>query len=237
MRCITTTEQLISYLDSTADPTVSEHIDSCMDCQRRARELARSQQRFAAKMAGTDCPNTMNLGEYHLRMMSNSERESIRQHIRDCASCLARLNQVAAQTELPAMAKRAALSQGKTAFNSAIFYPVIPQAQMAQGLRGSTADTATNSSMDYTIDLGKISIRLARSTANTNLIDITGLMLGVQAPFNKVNLLVADSEQEVASVAVNRLGGFSIEGVLSGAYDLQLVAESDFSVLLREFNI
>lgn len=238
MRCPTTTEQLVAYLDDTADPSVIEHISSCQECQRRANQLANAQQRFSAKLAGNDCPSTMDLGEYHLRMNSQTDRGTMRQHVRRCPNCLERLNQLAAQVDLPA-------SPNRKPFTSAICYPAIAQtaqmAQMAQSLRGSSVGSSARSTdtpaMDYMIDLGKISIRLARSTANNNLVDITGLMLGVQAPFNKVNLLVADTEQEVASVAVNRLGGFTIEGVLSGEYDLQLVAESEFSVLLREFNI
>jgi len=247
MRCTTTTKQLISYIDSVADPTVREHINGCVDCQRRARELTRSQQRFAAKLTGDDCPNTMNLGEYHLRIMDSADHEALRKHVQGCASCLSRLNQLAMQMDPSALVKRRSADRGRerttgtTPFSSAIFYPVIRQTQMAQGLRGaatrSESSPAQSTLLDYTIDLGKISIRLARSAANSNLVDITGLMLGVQAPFSKVNLLVADSEHEIAFVPVNQLGGFSIEGVLSGEYDLELVVESDFSILLREFNI
>lgn len=249
MRCITTTEQLISYLDSVADPAVIEHIDGCVECQRRARQLARSQHRFAAKLAGNKCPSTMRLGEYHLRLLNRSELEPLREHIRGCATCLANLNELAAEVGPPVAmtrqkkrkAKRAGPESRTTPFTSAIFYPKMQQAQMSQGLRGAAASSAGNlaasSSLDYMIDLGKISIRLVRSATNMNRIDITGLLLGVQAPFNKVTLLAADTDEEVASVPVNRLGGFTIEDVQSGAYDLELVAPNEFSVLLREFNI
>ena len=79
--------QLLAYLDGEAEPEIVAHVAQCEACGRRARELARLQDRLAAGLYRHDCPATTDLGEYQMGLLPQAQAVIIGQHVEDCPHC------------------------------------------------------------------------------------------------------------------------------------------------------
>ena len=86
--------QLLLYLDGKGDQEVVSHLERCTYCLERANALADLQNRLTSRLYRTTCPSSMELGEYHLRMLPDPERLMIRHHIGECPHCTRELAQL-----------------------------------------------------------------------------------------------------------------------------------------------
>jgi len=91
MNCISkhelTERDLLMYLDGVSTREIATHLELCQHCQQRAQQLARVQGRLKARLHRIDCPNPLQLGEYHLDMLPEGETEIITQHLESCPHC------------------------------------------------------------------------------------------------------------------------------------------------------
>ena len=91
MKCITSPAlddaQIISYVEGEADHGIVAHIRECPYCAERANRWALLQNRLRASLYRTDCPSSMELGEYHLGYLPASQELVIAQHVRQCPQC------------------------------------------------------------------------------------------------------------------------------------------------------
>jgi hypothetical protein len=79
---------LLAYLEQRAGAEVTEHLAKCSHCANRASRLARRQTILARQLGRLiACPSRMELGEYHLRVLSQSKAATIRQHLAACDYC------------------------------------------------------------------------------------------------------------------------------------------------------
>ena len=91
MKCITSPAlddaQIISYVEGEADHETVTHIKECPYCAERASQWARLQNRLRASLYRTECPSSMELGEYHLGYLPDSQELVVAQHVRQCPQC------------------------------------------------------------------------------------------------------------------------------------------------------
>ncbi|HKY55422.1 MAG TPA: hypothetical protein VJM08_13990 [Anaerolineales bacterium] len=91
MKCITSPAlddtQLISYVEGEADDAIVSHIKKCPFCAERANQMTLFQNRLRAQLYRSNCPSTMELGDYHLGFLPPSQELVIGQHIRECPHC------------------------------------------------------------------------------------------------------------------------------------------------------
>lgn len=81
-------KQLLAYLDAPqANPATARHLESCPHCRERANALDRFQKRLTTKVYRITCPSPMELGEFHMQLLSASNRLVIGQHLRQCPRC------------------------------------------------------------------------------------------------------------------------------------------------------
>ena len=91
MKCIFEKEledrQLLAYLDHEADQETVHHLEQCAYCLERANALARLHDRLTENLYRVKCPSSIELGEYHLRILPASQMMIISQHLRICPHC------------------------------------------------------------------------------------------------------------------------------------------------------
>jgi anti-sigma factor RsiW len=79
--------QLLAYQDGEADAEVVSHLEQCPHCRGRALRLARFQDRLIAQLYRVTCPDSLELGEYHLGLLSRERMADVAQHLADCPLC------------------------------------------------------------------------------------------------------------------------------------------------------
>ena len=77
MKCITSPAlddtQIISYVEGEADNVTVAHIKKCSYCAERASQLTLFQNRLRARLYRSTCPSSMELGDFHLRLLPESQ--------------------------------------------------------------------------------------------------------------------------------------------------------------------
>ena len=98
MNCISPPElsdrQLLEYLDGEAEPETTHHLGICQYCRNRADALALLQNGLTARLYRITCPSPLELGEYHLRILTSPQMLVIAQHVRECPHCEAEVAQL-----------------------------------------------------------------------------------------------------------------------------------------------
>ena len=107
MECITSPAlddtQIISYIEGEADNLIVAHIKECPYCAERANRLALMQNRLRARLYRSTCPPSMELGEYHLGLLPDSQALVVAQHVRGCPHCrreIAELEEFLAESDV-----------------------------------------------------------------------------------------------------------------------------------------
>jgi hypothetical protein len=91
MKCITSPAlddtQITSYVEGEADDVIMAHIKACPYCAERASQLTLFQNRLRARLYRSTCPSSMELGDFHLRLLPESQELVVAQHVRGCPHC------------------------------------------------------------------------------------------------------------------------------------------------------
>jgi len=91
MTCISPPElddrQLWAYVDGEADWHIREHLARCESCRERAEQIARFHERLKSRIFRLECPQAIELGEYHLGLLDQEQATAISQHLMECPHC------------------------------------------------------------------------------------------------------------------------------------------------------
>jgi hypothetical protein len=107
MECITSPAlddtQIISYVEGEADDVIVAHIKKCPYCAERASRMTLFQKRLRTQLYRSNCPSSIELGDYHLGLLPASQVLVIAQHLRACPHCrreVAELEDFLAETDV-----------------------------------------------------------------------------------------------------------------------------------------
>ena len=91
MKCITSPAlddtQIISYVEGEADNATVAHMQQCSYCAERANQLTLLQNQLRARLYRSSCPSSIELGDYHLGLLLDSQKLVVAQHVRGCPHC------------------------------------------------------------------------------------------------------------------------------------------------------
>ena len=91
MKCITSPAleniEIQTYVDGEADEAVIAHIKECPYCSERARQWTLLQKHLRKQSYRVECPTPMELGDYHLGYLPDSQELVISSHLRECLHC------------------------------------------------------------------------------------------------------------------------------------------------------
>jgi glutaredoxin len=81
-------KQLMAYLDDAdGNPETARHLAGCPYCKERADALDRFQKHLTTRLYRSTCPSSLELGEFHVRMLPAPQRLVIASHLRECPHC------------------------------------------------------------------------------------------------------------------------------------------------------
>lgn len=224
-----TDETLLAYLDGEVDPDLVKRIENSPGCLKRVEELAKIQGQLLQGLYRYACPDSTELGEYYLGMLSRGKTRAIKKHLAECPHCTMEL------AELERF-----MGQDKPVIESSISGQVrVLVAQLVSGLQsGFPAPTpapayalrgAEPGILVYQVDGIQISLDIQPDTESPAHRNILGLITGHPAQGYQVNLV--SGGDSIAAAEVDEIANFILPKVPTGVYQL-LISSPDVEIRL-----
>lgn len=222
-------KQLLAYLDGEADPATITHLDGCAYCREKAKTLDRFQKRLTNRLYRLTCPPSIELGEYHLRMLPASRMLVVAQHVRECPHCARELS------ELEGFLGEQASTEGLLGRAKLLIARMVGAGDLtftpAPALRGEAKGPITFAAEGIIIVLDMQPAMEGRAdilgqVAADNQDDWTGAVVELR----KDGLLQISS-------TVDDLGAFRCEGVIPGQHELKITSKNDSVVVISNFEV
>lgn len=216
-------KQLLMYLDGEADEQTVLHLQRCSHCRAKAEALDLFQRRLTERVYRATCPPSIELGEYHLRMLPASQMLVIAQHVRECPHC------------------RREMAELETFFLDDMA-PEMGFLGTAKVLIARLTGLQTESGKQAKNDLAQVVPMLRGETKGPLTFEAEGMVISLdvqQAPNGQVSLLgqVAADDQDrwtaaevdlqqddssQRSAALDDLGGFRFENIGPGVIQITI---------------
>ena len=211
MQCITSPElddiQIISYVEGEADEATVAHIKKCPYCAERAREVTLLQQRMRARYYRSTCPSSMELGDYHLKLLPKPQELIVAQHVRECPHCrldLAQLEEFLAEPD----AQADYFQRVKVLFARLIDSGATPA---FGALRGESKGPLTLEADGVVITLD------VQPDSNSHVSILGQLAADDQDEWTGAKVELQQAEMSLLTTSLDDLGAFRFEAVRPGA--------------------
>ncbi len=217
-------KHLLMYLDGEADDQTSTHLKRCSYCRERAADLDRFQKRLTRQIYRVTCPPSIELGQFHQRMLPASQKLIIAQHVSQCPHCTREL------AELEKFLSRLEPSTGLQAPLRTIIARLIGRegpgqdandphlAPLFAGLRGGEEPFI------FHAENIRIVIDVQKDAEQPELKVIIGLVTGLES--GEFIVQASQAGQIIATSRINQIGNFLIPHLKSGIYELTLLGSS-----------
>jgi anti-sigma factor RsiW len=78
---------LVAYAEGDAPERIVEHVRRCPSCAAEAERYAHADRRLRGTFYRLGCPSPQTIGEYHLNLLSPTERQDVAAHLLECPRC------------------------------------------------------------------------------------------------------------------------------------------------------
>jgi hypothetical protein len=232
MKCITSPTlddiQIVSYVEGEADDGVVAHIKECLFCSERANRWTLLQNRLRKQLYRATCPTPIELGDYHLGLLTAPQVLVIAQHVRECPLCRRDvaelenfLDDLAPEVSLLGAARVliARLINGNTG----------ESAPPVAALRGETKGPIT-------LEADGIVIVLDIQPTNAGQVNILGqVAVDNQDQWTGALVELRQENELQFSIAVDDLGAFQAEGIQPGSKELRIISKDNSLTVVSNF--
>jgi hypothetical protein len=232
MKCISSPAlddtQIVAYIEGEADDGVVAHIRECAFCNEKATEWSHLQNGLQRQLYRITCPTSIELGDYYLGLLSDSQKLVVTQHVRQCPLC--RQEVVRLEGFL------GDLDRGDDPLGTAKM--II--ARIISGTTGESVPTLTalrgESTGPITLEGDGIVIILDFQPTNQAKINLLGQVASENQDqwTGAVVELYQDGKQEF-STTVDDLGAFHAEGIMPGFKELRIVSKNGSFTVVSNF--
>jgi hypothetical protein len=222
--------ELMMALDGQADPEVAMHMSQCPHCSERAAQLTTIQHAATTRLFRAACPSALELGEFRLGMLPAATMAHLQQHLAICPHCAQELAQLASFMDGPDPYLRsdplAAIKQSVTVLVARLasgpqFGGLLGQPTLSPALAGLRGEA--DSPLIYEAGDAQVILEVQNDEEQAGRRTIIGLVMGWVNQEVQVHLW--RDEQQVATVALDTFGNFSIDDLAPGAYELFITGE------------
>jgi hypothetical protein len=243
MQCIFPPElddrQLLLYLDGIAELAAASHLEQCAYCRESARALALLQARLKTRLYRIACPTSIELGEYHLRMLPAPQRLVIAQHLRECPHCARETALLENFLDGPSPTP-----QGSPFGKARLLVARLVGRTTGPGLstenRPSTALSALRGEgqLPLTLEADGVVIVLDVQASGTGRLAIRGQLAATDQVLWADASVECRHDNQLESVAkIDDLGAFYLESVLPGQKDLRIFPKRSSVVIVSGFEV
>jgi hypothetical protein len=235
-RCVSPPElddkQLLVYLDGGVDKEVVSHLERCGYCFERANALARLQNRLTSRLYRINCPSSLELGEYQLRMLPASQMLVIGQHVRECPHCAREIAQL----------EEFFLSDLAPTENNLFGQAKVLIARLVGGSAGEStpafAALRGEAKGPITLETDGIVIVLDVQPTNEGKVNILGQVAADdQDQWTEALVELRQGGELEFSTTVDDLGAFHSEGIMPGSKELRIIAKDSSRIVVSNFEV
>ena len=228
MKCITSPAlddtQIVSFIEGEADDGVVAHIKECPYCSEKARQWTHLQNRLKKQSYRVTCPTPMELGDYHLGLLSGSEKLVVAQHVRECLHCGQEVTIL--ETFLSSLAPESNLLGA-----AKVLIARLMDAPAASALRGESKGPLT-------FEADGIVIVLDIQPRNERSFDMLGQVAADdQDQWTGALVELRKDGQLECSTTIDDLGAFQCEGMLAGKQELRIVPSGGSPVVVANLEL
>lgn len=190
------------------------------------------EKRLTTQLYRVTCPTTTELGDYHLHLMTGSQKDTVQHHVQSCPHCQAELSQLQAYLTDLAPDVEHSLSERIQIWIARL----IPAGTMGGGLPQPALALRGQDDGPLVYEAGdaQLTLEVQDDPEKAGARTILGLLIGVE-PLETAAHLWQDA-QKVAEVLVDEFGNFVIVGLAPDSYEL-IVSGPDFEIHLQELAV
>jgi hypothetical protein len=223
--------RLLAYLDGVADQGTLAHLKGCAYCSERAADLGQLQERLTSRLYRVNCPSSMELGEYHLRMLPAPRMLVVAQHLRECPHCAREVAELQGFVSDLEPTAEGGLLQKARVLVARLLSPGDPAFAPAMALRGESKGPLTFAAEGIVIVLDI----QPTTEGRTNILgqvaaDSQDQWTGALVELRRGNQLKMSS-------IIDDLGAFRCEGVMPGQLELRITPNNGSIVVISNFEI
>jgi hypothetical protein len=225
-----TESQLLKFLDDEADPKVRLHLDECEYCAERASELAHLQD----QISGLVHPSSLELGEYHLRMMPDRKASVIEQHLRICPQCRREVEQLHEFLgDLAPVSESDLLGKAKV-----LIARLIGPGPGERGFAPAAVPLRGETSGPFIFEADGVVITLDVQADATGKASIQGQVAAdEQEQWIGAAVHLLQDDMSTLEAIVDDLGAFGFEQIHPGSAQLQITSPEGIEVQIPNINI
>ncbi len=230
---------LLMYLDGEASRQIVEHIEKCPHCHQRAERLAHMTNNLKTRLFRATCPTSVELGEYHLGMLSQDQTASVAEHLGICPHCRQELEQLESyMADLEPTLEPSRLTQVKERVKVLIANLIDRGGAAGPGLTPLPAGIRGDDEegpRTYQADDIEIMLDVQADTDQPDRRVILGLITGLDTP-DDMEVHVWRADQLLTTAGVDDLGNFSVPNLAPATYEL-IVSGPDIEVHIQDLGV
>jgi hypothetical protein len=233
MKCITSPAledtQIVSYMEGEADAVVVAHINECAFCRERAERWTLLQNGLKKQLYRVTCPTSMELGDYHLKLLPAPQALIIAQHVRECPLCRREV------AELEDFVGAQVIGDGLLGTANVLIARLIGG---ESGLMPSQAALRGEDKGPLTLEADGIVIVLDIQPAEGGMATVLGQVAADDQDQWTGALVELDQDGRLEfSTTLDDLGAFEAEGIMPGSKELRIISQDHFLTVVSSFNV
>lgn len=227
-----TDKHLLAYLDGEAESRIVAQIEGSTELLNRTKELAKLHEKLLTKFYRQMCPDSTELGEFHLGLLSKKQARAIKKHIAECPHCtreLAELQKFMGEEE-------PTLEPGLSEQVRVLVAQLVSGVQ--KGIAGQTPVFVLRGDEEETIIYEVEGIQVALDIQDTvdssSHKSVLGLITGLKRQGYQASLLLEGNV--IADSQVDAIGNFVLQEVPTGEYDL-IIRGPDVEIKITKLRV
>jgi len=243
---------LLAYLDGELEEELAQEIERLVgvrsadirsadirsaDIRRRLQTLAQEERRLAAGLYRGNCPDSHELGEYHMQLLAAERARPVAQHVDICPHCAMELDELRATLREMAPDLETSFVE-RVRVLIARLVPDLPSfgggpVPALAGIRGDAGGPLL-----YEAGEVQISLEVQDDAGAAGRKSVLGLVTGGDSEGRQATLWLEDGPlaELVQTQEVDEMGNFVFEGLLPGRYSLTLRGADD-EVVIQDLTV
>jgi len=231
MKCITSPalddSQIVSYIEGEADESVVAHIKDCPYCSEKVTQWTLLQNSLRKQLYRVTCPTSMELGDYHLKLLPDPQALIVAQHVRECPLCRREV------AELEGFLGPQITDNGLLRTAKVLIARLIGE---ENGFMPSPAALRGEVKGPLTLEADGIVIVLDIQQADGGVVNILGqIAADDQDRWTGALVELSQDGKLEFSTTVDDLGAFQAEGIMAGSKELQIISKDNSLTIVSNF--
>jgi len=221
--------QIVRYIEGEADNATVAHMKECAFCSEKATQWSQLQNRLKRQLYRITCPTSTELGDYHLGLLSESQKLVVAQHVRQCPVCrreVVELEGFLAESTVnePLLGTARTLIARLVGGEDGLTTPLV-------ALRGDVKGPLT-------LEADGIVIILDLQQVEGGMVNILGqLAADDQDRWTDARVEFHQGGTLEFSTIVDDLGAFQAEGIMAGSQELQIISKDNSLIVISNFEV